>query len=398
MRMIGAEGGNAAPSGKAVIQMTEPTHLHIGLLGFGAMGRTHLWAVRNIPFFYGDLPFCATVDGICTTTIEKSSRVAREFAIPIATANEDDLIENPDLDVIDICTPNNCHYQTVKKALAAGKHVLCEKPLCLTAAEAAELADLERASGKTCGMVFNNRWLAPVMRAKQLIDDGRLGDLVSYHAVYRHNSCLDPTRRKGWKQDRTICGGGTLYDLGSHVIDLMSWLCGPVARASGRAQIVCPTHTDAQGNPWQTNADEAFYMIAETTGGAVGTMEFSKVAIGSNDDLAFEIYGKCGSLRFSLMEPNWLYFYDATARGGVLGGEQGYTRIECVGRYPGMVFPSPKAPAGWLYGHLGSMHAFLSAVAVNAPFSPSLADGAAVQSVIETVAAGDMDLRAVKSC
>lgn len=378
--------------------MAEQKCLRIGLIGFGSMGRTHTWAVRNLPFFFGTLPFCARTEGVCTTTEEKSRRVAEEFGIPIATANEDDLIGNPDIDIIDICTPNNCHYRTVKKALAAGKHVLCEKPLCLTRGEADELAALEKASGRTCGMVFNNRWLAPVMRAKQLIDEERLGDLISYHAVYRHNSCLDPARRAGWKQNRDICGGGTLFDLGSHVIDLMTWLCGRMVRVAGHAQIVCPTHLDRDGNEWRTNADEAFYMNAETADGVFGTMEFSKVTVGENDDLSFEIFGRSGALKFSLMEPNWLYFYDATLPDAPLGGSKGYTRIECVGRYPGMVFPSPKAPAGWLYGHLYSMYAFLSAVAENRPFSPSLADGAEVQRVISAVAEHPMALGTVPPC
>lgn len=378
--------------------MAEQKCLRIGLIGFGSMGRTHTWAVRNLPFFFGELPFRAVTEGVCTTSPEKSRRVAEEFGIPIATADEDVLIGNPDIDVIDVCTPNNCHFRTVKKALAAGKHVLCEKPLCLTREEADELAALEAAYGRTCGMVFNNRWLAPVMRAKQLLDEGRLGDLVSYHAVYRHNSCLDPARRAGWKQDRDVCGGGTLFDLGSHVIDLMSWLCGRMVRVAGHAQIVCPTHLDHNGNEWRTNADEAFYMNAETADGVFGTMEFSKVTVGANDDLSFEIFGRSGALKFSLMEPDWLYFYDATLPDAPLGGSKGYTRIECVGRYPNMIFPSPKAPAGWLYGHLYSMYAFLSAVAENRPFSPSLSDGAEVQRVISAVSEHPMSLGTVPPC
>ena len=378
--------------------MAEQKCLRIGLIGFGSMGRTHTWAVRNLPFFFGELPFRAVTEGVCTTSPEKSRRVAEEFGIPIATADEDVLIGNPDIDVIDVCTPNNCHFRTVKKALAAGKHVLCEKPLCLTREEADELAALEAAYGRTCGMVFNNRWLAPVMRAKQLLDEGRLGDLVSYHAVYRHDSCLDPARRAGWKQNRDICGGGTLFDLGSHVIDLMSWLCGRMVRVAGHAQIVCPTHLDRNGNEWRTNADEAFYMNAETADGVFGTMEFSKVTVGANDDLSFEIFGRSGALKFSLMEPDWLYFYDATLPDAPLGGSKGYTRIECVGRYPNMIFPSPKAPAGWLYGHLYSMYAFLSAVAENRPFSPSLSDGAEVQRVISAVSEHPMSLGTVPPC
>ena len=363
--------------------------LRIGLLGFGAMGRTHTWAVRNLPFFYGDLPYRAVTYGVCTTSQEKSERIAQEFGISVATANEDDLIYDPDVQVIDICTPNLCHYETLKKALAAGKHVLCEKPLTVTAEQAREIASLAAASNRVCGMVFNNRWLAPVMRAKQLVDEGRLGRILHFHASYLHNSCIDPDRRVGWKQDKNVCGGGVLFDLGSHVIDLISHLCGEIKTVSGHSQIAYPTHLDAQGNIWETNADEAFYIHAVTKSGAHGTLEMSKITQGVNDDLSFEIYGEKGSLKFSLMEPNWLYFYDATMNGRPLGGDRGFTKIECVGRYPNMIFPSPKAPAGWLYGHLESMHSFLSAVSAGVPFSPSLEEGAYVQRVMDAAYRSD---------
>ena len=367
---------------------TEPT-LRIGLLGFGAMGRTHTWAVRNLPFFYGKLPFQAVTQGVCTTTLEKSQRVAAEFNIPTATCFEDDLINSPDIDVIDICTPNICHYETLKKALAAGKHVLCEKPLVVTAAQASEIEVLANQTNRVCGMVFNNRWLSPVLRAKQLVDGGRLGRILHFHASYLHNSCIDPDRRVGWKQDKEICGGGVLFDLGSHVIDLITHLCGEIKWVSGHSQIAYPTHLDPSGKAWVTNADEAFYIHAVTGDGAHGTMEVSKITQGVNDELSFEIYGEKGALKFSLMEPNWLYFYDTQAPSKPIGGDRGFTRIECVGRYPDMIFPSPKAPAGWLYGHLEGMRAFLSAVAEGRPFSPSLSEGAYVQRVMDAAYRSD---------
>jgi predicted dehydrogenase len=357
--------------------------LRIGLLGFGSMGRTHTWAVQNLPFFYGDLPYRAETAGVCTTTAEGASRVAAQFGIPVAVDNEDALIYDPNIDVIDICTPNIYHAETLKKAIAAGKHVLCEKPLCVNPTEAAEILALPRREGQICGMVFNNRHLAPILRAKQIIDEGRLGKILSFHGAYLHNSAADPNRPAGWKQNREICGGGVLFDLGSHIIDLLSWLCGDFCRVSGMSQIAFPTRTGKDGNPWSTNADEAFYMLAETRDGAKGTLQVGKLQVGTNDDLSFEIYGEKGSLRFSLMEPNWLYYYDGTRQDSPVGGDRGYTRIECVGRYPGMVFPSPKAPAGWLYGHLHSMHTYLSAVAEGKPFSPSLENGAYVQAVMD---------------
>jgi predicted dehydrogenase len=357
--------------------------LHIGLLGFGSMGRTHTWAVQNLPYFYGDLPYQAKTSGVCTTTLEGASRVAAQFGIPRAVDCEDALIYDPEIDVIDICTPNIYHAETLKKAIAAGKHVLCEKPLCVTTAEATEILSIPRREGQICGMVFNNRHLAPILRAKQLIEEDKLGRILSFHGAYLHNSAADPHRPAGWKQNRDVCGGGVLFDLGSHVIDLLSWLCGNFSRVSGMSQIAFPTRAGKDGSPWSTNADEAFYLLAETVNGAKGTLQVGKLQVGTNDDLSFEIYGEKGSLRFSLMEPNWLYYYDGSRKDTPTGGDRGYTRIECVGRYPDMIFPSPKAPAGWLYGHLHSMHTYLSAVAEGKSFAPSLEEGAYVQAVMD---------------
>lgn len=371
------------------MEQNEKKTIRIGLLGFGAMGRTHTWAVQNLPFFYGELPFACEVLGVCTTTQEKSERVAREFGMKIATTNEDDLINSPEIDVIDVCTPNVYHYETLKKAIAAGKSVLCEKPLCISAEQAEEVAALPLNAGQICGMVFNNRWIAPVMRAKQLIDEGKLGRILSFEGKYLHNSAADPNRPAGWKQDSTVCGGGVLFDLGSHVIDLLGFLCGPLVQVGGMSQIGYPTRKGRYGEKWETNADESFYLTCKTAEGACGTITVGKLQVGTNDDLSFEIYGERGALLFSLMEPNWLYYYDNTAANAPIGGMRGFTKIECVGRYPDLTFPSPKAPAGWLYGHLASMHAFLSSVAEGKPFSPSFADGLYVQKVMETAYASD---------
>ncbi|MBR6727420.1 MAG: Gfo/Idh/MocA family oxidoreductase, partial [Clostridia bacterium] len=103
--------------------------IRIGLLGFGFMGKTHAFAVSNLPYFCGDLPFRASIRGVCTRSMEKSKAVAEEFGFPVAVDCEDDLINDPEIDVIDICTPNILHADTVRRALAAGKHIYCEKPL-----------------------------------------------------------------------------------------------------------------------------------------------------------------------------------------------------------------------------------------------------------------------------
>ena len=132
-------------------------------------------------------------------------------------------------------------------------------------------------------------------------------------------------------------------------------------------------------------------MICETECGAIGTVEASKIAVGTNDDINLAVYGEKGAIKFSLMEPNWLHFYDATADGGDFGGSRGFTKIECVGRYelPGGIFPSFKAPIGWLRAHLHSMYSFLSACNNNAPSTPSFDDGAHIQKALDMALRSD---------
>ena len=259
--------------------------LKIGLLGFGAMGKVHSYCIDNLKYYYTRTDFDTKIHGVCTTSKEKSLAIAEKYGFAVATDCEDDLINDPEIDVIDICTPNIYHYETLKKAIAAGKHVYCEKPLCVTAAEAYEIAELARNSGLICNIVFNNRFIAPIMRAKQLVDEGRLGRILSFSAEYLHNSCTDIQRPAGWKQNSDICGGGVLFDLGSHAIDLIYLLCGEFSQVSGTAQIAYPVRAGSDGALWQTNADEAFYLTARLRSGAVGTVPYATSSVVSTPSM-----------------------------------------------------------------------------------------------------------------
>ena len=376
-------------------------HIRIGLIGTGFMGKTHLWSVQNLPFFYktADMGFTAEVAAVCGSSLAKAEAFAREFGIPKAVATPEEILNDPTIDVVDICTPNPLHFAVAKAAILGGKAVLCEKPLTVTAAEADELASLAAEHGIVCGTVFNNRFLAPVMRARQLIDEGRPGRILSFEFTYKHNSCIDPDRRVGWKQTAEA-GGGTWYDLGPHVLDLCHYLCGELSFLLGKSQIAYPTHLKADGSLWETNADEAFYLIGGTKEGAMGTVTVSKLTQGANDELSFSIHGEKGSLSFSLMDPNYLNYYDATAVGAPMGGVRGYTRIECVGRYPSPAsgFPAIKAPQGWLRGHIGCMQSFLAGVASGTACAPSFSDGAYIQRLLEAALESDREGREVRLC
>lgn len=355
--------------------------MNIGIIGFGGMGKTHAYAVENLKYFYSELPFDAHIKGVCCAHFENAQAAARRYGFEKAYENEEELLSDPDIDIVDICTPNIYHFETLKAAIKAGKHIYCEKPLCTSAQQAAEIASLAKNAGVLGGIVFNTRFLLPVMRAAELAADGRLGDILSFAGRFYHSSAADPGRRAGWKQDRDICGGGVLFDLGSHSIDLIRMLCGEFESVSGLSQIAYSKRLGADGKMWNTNADEAFYMTARLKCGACGTIAVGKIMQGTNDDHTFEIYGTRGSVKFDLMNPNFLYFYD----GDRPEKERGFTRIECCGRYPAPsgVFPGQKAPVGWLRGHVGSMYSFLEHVYRGAAPSPSFDDAAAVQLIME---------------
>ncbi|MBQ7719035.1 MAG: Gfo/Idh/MocA family oxidoreductase [Clostridia bacterium] len=360
--------------------------LNIGLIGFGMMGRTHACAVENQKWYYtpSDPASKARITAVCTRHADTARTAAEGYGLGYPSTDEDELIYSPDIDIIDISTPNIYHFETAKKAILAKKHVLCEKPLTVTADEAEELARLASENGVTAQIVFNYRFLAPNRLAKRLTDEGRLGRILSFDIRYLHSSACDTGKPAGWKQTAEY-GGGVFNDLGSHAVDLIYYICGGFKDIKGRAQIAYPVRTGPDGSEWKTDADEAFYALAELECGAVGTITASKIAVGTNDDLRYEIYGEKGALKFDLMEPNWLWLYDTGDKGGEFGGERGFRKIECVGRYPspGDRFPGAKAPTGWMRSHIESYHSFLTAVSSGQKPCPSFDDAAHVQRVLE---------------
>ena len=367
--------------------------MNIGYIGFGSMGKVHALAAESIKYFYDAPQIEPVLYGVCSTSPENSERHATRYGIGRIYRDYKELIDDDEIEFVDICTPNIYHYEEIMYAVEKGKNIYCEKPLCASYREAREAADAASRSGKVCGVVFNTRFLLPVIRAKELIQKGAIGKVLSFDFSFLHSSATDPSRT-GWKQDKRICGGGVLYDLGSHAVDLAEHLCGRISTVCGKSQIAFPERTSYDGETgWKTNADEAFYLRCETDYGAVGTVRVGKIFSGTNDDFTFEIYGDKGSLKFSLIEPNWLRYYDASADESV----RGETRIECVGRYPfpASGFPGIKAPVGWLRGHIGSMFSYLEAVTLGKSFSPSFEDGARCLEILDTAYLSDSEGGAV---
>ncbi len=364
--------------------------INFGIIGKGSMGRTHSASLQMLKYCYKDLPFEVKLHTLVTRNPETARKDADALGFENYALSVEEMLANPEIDVVDICTPNNSHFEIIKQCVEAGKHILCEKPLAVSDNEAKEILMLTKDYPKACGMVFNNRHLPAILRAKDIVKQGRLGRVLTFRAKYLHASSTDPNKNAGWKQNRDICGGGVLFDLGSHAIDLLNCVLGDnkeyaFESVCGMSQIAYETRRGMDGSEWKTNADEAFYMMARLKNGACGTVEASKISVGANDDLTLEIRGTDGALKFSLMDPNYLEFYDNTYTGIPFGGDKGFTRIECVNKYdmPNSVFPGMRAPIGWHRGHIHSMYAFCEAVCEGKTPSPSFADGAYVNKVMQ---------------
>jgi predicted dehydrogenase len=362
------------------------TQLGVGMIGYGFMGKMHSYAYASLPFIYHPLPFRIKLVGACAPSEASRALALDSAAYEFATPDYNELLERPDIHVINVCTPNYLHKEQAIAAIRAGKHVYCDKPLALTGADAQEMAHLARESGLTCQVTFHNRFCPALQRARQLVEDGFLGDVLSFRAVYLHTGYTDPKRPISWKMKRETSGAGALLDLGTHIIDIVRWLAGDFGKVNARFRTLIkerPAHAGSD-ELVPVTVDDVAMMQVELPNGALGSIEVSRIATGTTDDLRFEINGSRGAIAFNLMDANWLSVYDDRKPGGTYGGERGWQRIETIQDYPKpAVLPGGKAPVGWMRFHIASLYSFVSNVIELRPGYPSFDDGLAVQRICD---------------
>lgn len=359
--------------------------IKIGIIGWGFMGRTHAHALRAMPLFYPGAGFRAEIAGICSRRLEKAREAAEELNVPYYTDDYRQLLAREEIDAVSVCTPNALHEEIALAALKAGKHLYIDKPLADTAQGARRIADQAKKSGVFTRMVFNNRYLPVTLRARELVDQGRIGRVLSFEGRYLHSGSIDPNKPIGWKQ---TLQGGVLLDLGSHVLDLITWLCGYPEAVFCAQRTLYDTRPTREGGATRDLSDDQTLMLLRLPGGAMGQVEASKIATGANDELTVEIRGEKGALAFDLMQPNYLRFYDNTRPEAPLGGERGFQWIETVARYPapGGTFLPPKNSIGWDRGHLHCYYTFLDCLARGTAPDNGVGEGARLQMLMERAA------------
>lgn len=359
--------------------------LRVGIVGFGFIGKVHAYGYLNMPLFYDPPPCRVRIVGIATSRPETAAKARALVPVEMVTTDYNELLARTDIDAIHVCTPNDTHADIVLKAMAAQKHIYCDKPLASSADEARCIVAAMKGYNGIHQMTLQYRFLPATLRARQLIEEGRIGRILSFRGAYLHAGYTDPNRPISWRLDAAKSGGGGLYDLGAHIVDLLQHLVGPFAA------VCCTTETFVRQRPRADGSgmapvevDDLALLLVRTADGALGTVESSRIATGANDELRFEIHGDRGALRFNLMEPNWLDFYDNTVSDAPLGGTKGFTRIECVSRYPKPAgFPGPKFSIGWMRAHMHCLYNFVDAIVRGQPTHPDLRDGAQVQQVLD---------------
>ena len=295
--------------------------LKIGLIGTGFMGKTHVFGFAIAQRVF-DLPFELVLHTVADQTAELAERAARMLGFAGATGDWKSLVANPEIDVIDITAPNALHKEMALAAIAAGKHVYCEKPLAPLAADAREMAAAAEAAGVKTQVGFNYLCNPMLSLARELISSGKLGEIRSYRGIHAEDYMMDASSPFSFRHDPA--GGGALADIGSHALATAEFLLGPVAQVLGDCVTVIPQRPDGKGGTRSIEVDDIGRAFLRFANGASGSIEANWIATGRKMQHDFEVYGTRGALVFSQERFNELHFYDtADARGC-----RGFRRIE----------------------------------------------------------------------
>ncbi|WP_028938641.1 Gfo/Idh/MocA family protein [Pseudonocardia spinosispora] len=366
----------------------QPPVLGVGMVGYAFMGAAHSHAWRTAGRFF-DLPLAPELTALCGRDAVSASAAAARLGWGSVETDWKALVARDDIALVDICSPGDTHADIAIAALAAGKHVLCEKPLANTVAEAramAEAADRAAERGVRSMVGFSYRRVPALALARRLVEQGRLGEIRHVRAAYLQDWIVAPEFPLVWRLRREVAGSGALGDIGAHIVDLAQYLTGD--RLTG---VCAMTETfirerplpDSDGAVGTVTVDDTALFLGRFTGGAVASFEATRFAAGRKNSLRIELNGSRGSLAFDLEAMNELQFYDGTDDPDIAG----FRRIL-------VTEPShPYVGAWWPPGHLlGYEHTFthqavdlVNGIGAGTDPAPSFADGLQVQLVLDAV-------------
>ncbi len=376
--------------------------LRVAMIGYAFMGAVHAHAWRSAHRFF-DLPLTPELTVLSGRNPEAVAAAAERYGFSSVETDWRRAIERDDVDLVDICTPGDLHAEIAIAALEAGKHVLCEKPLANTVAEAERMAAAAAAAAGRGGLAmcgYTYRRTPALTLAKQLVDAGRLGTIRQVRAQYLQDWLSDENAPMTWRLQAEHAGSGALGDIGAHIIDTAQWLTGQSITGvtavletfvksrpltGERAGLGGHGETAADAPRGEVTVDDAALFLARFDGGAIGTFEATRFALGRKNALRIELSGTTGSLAFDFEDSNVLEFFDASGA----ATEQGFRRIlvtEPDHPYVGAWWP-PGHGLGYEHGFTHQVVDLVRSIADKTQPLPSFADGLGVQRVLGAVGA-----------
>ncbi|HEY2840370.1 MAG TPA: Gfo/Idh/MocA family oxidoreductase [Pirellulales bacterium] len=374
--------------------MTKP--LNIGMIGYGFMGRAHSNAYRQVNQFF-KLKHRPVLKACCARKEDKIRAFAENWGYESYETDWRKLIERKDIDVIDIGSPNNTHREIVLAAAAAGKMILCEKPLSMNVAEGEEMCAAVEKAGVANMVWFNYRRVPAISLAHQLVEEGRIGRPFHYRATYLQDWTIAEDVPQGgaalWRLDAAVAGSGVTGDLLAHSIDTAEWLNGPIRRVTAATETFVKERVHAEtGKKQPVGIDDACMFLAIFANGSMGTFESTRYARGRKNYNTFELNGERGSVFFDLEDPHILqYFKYADPKTGekIDSHLTGWQRVNVTN------FEHPYMDKYWVPGcTIGYEHTFVNALAdfligieTGKPVQPDFRSGLRTQKVCDAVLA-----------
>ena len=355
--------------------------LNIAMIGYGFMGRAHSNAWRQVRSFF-EVPYEPVLKVICGRNETEVKRVANHFQWQEYSTDWEEVVSRSDIDVVDICSPGYTHGPITLAAANAGKILFCEKPLANSLSEAEQMLKAAEDHGCVHMICHNYRRAPAVTLARQLIDDGELGNIYHYRATYLQDWLRNPEFPTRWRLHKSEAGSGALGDLFSHSVDLARYLVGEISELSAMLNtFVSKRPTGDNGIMADVDVDDAALALVKFQNGAVGTIEATRYATGRKNFNRFEINGSKGSVAFNLERMNELQFYSDA------GPNSGFRTIQATDK------THPYLNGWWPPGHIiGYEHTFthtvlelLQALAEKRSPSPNFEDGVKNQRVLDAV-------------
>jgi len=354
--------------------------MKVGLIGSGFMGQAHVFGFATAQRVF-NMPITFEMTTMADANLAMAKRAKEAFGFSKATGDWRDLVNDPDIDIIDITAPNALHKEMALAAIAAGKHVYCEKPLAVLAIDALEMAKAAEAAGVKTQVGFNYLMNPMLSLAREMIASGKLGEIYSYRGVHAEDYMADPNGPFTFRHDPA--GGGALADIGSHALATAEYLLGPIVQVMGQSKTLIPRRRDRYGEMRDVTVDDVTHCFAEFSNGATGSVEANWCATGRTMQHDFEVYGSKGSLYFSQERFNELYYFNGSDTAGL----RGFRRIEAGPDHPpyGNFCVAPGHQIGFNDLKAIEINGFANAIAGNISEPFNFRAGWRIQSLVEAI-------------